>query len=130
MKNEKVGEMPTTIYSPYRQSKSNTTVLSIIICILGGGVGCSLFLFGGLVNIFVRLFNFNFNFNCPYTCVCGKKTALNLDPAYHVIITTMDQTIAQIINDDIDLYAVLGFQVTVLLRIFVEPIDKSLTISS
>ena len=43
LKNEKVGEMPTTIYSPYRQSKSNTTVLSIIICILGGGVGCSLF---------------------------------------------------------------------------------------
>lgn len=37
-----------------------------------------------------------------------KKQPLNLDPAYHVIITTMDQTIAQIINDDIDLYAVLG----------------------
>ena len=37
-----------------------------------------------------------------------EKQPLNLDPAYHVIITTMDQTIAQIINDDIDLYAVLG----------------------
>ena len=49
--------MPTTIYSPYRQSKSNTTVLSIIICILGGGVGCSLFLFGGLVNIFCKTFS-------------------------------------------------------------------------